>query len=228
MLQLTPILIAVASALVMYRISVWRTTRELGARSTRLVDPGLTHTFDRLAEALDIAQLPVNIYEIDPVNGMAAPDGQIYLTRGFYNRYRAGEITAEEMAGVIAHELGHVALGHSRRRMIDFGGQNAVRVVLASILGRFIPGVGILIANFLSGLLMARLSRQDEYEADAYAAALMSKAGFGTAPQISLLQKMDKLTGMAGRPPLWTASHPHTPDRIQAIEALEAKWHGNR
>ena len=40
---------------------------------------------------------------------------------------------------MIAHELGHVALGHSRRRMIDFSGQNALRTALTWCLGRFIP-----------------------------------------------------------------------------------------
>jgi putative metalloprotease len=44
------------------------------------------------------------------------------------------------MASVIAHEMGHVALGHARRRMIDFSGQNALRTALIMVLGRFIPG----------------------------------------------------------------------------------------
>ena len=86
------------------------------------------------------------------VNGLAAPDGRIFLTRGFYEKYRRGEVTAEELASVIAHELGHVALGHTRRRMIDFSGQNAIRVALASVLGRILPGLGVWIANMLTTL----------------------------------------------------------------------------
>jgi putative metalloprotease len=70
--------------------------------------------------------------------------------------------------------------------MIDFSGQNAIRVALATVLGRFIPGLGIWIANMLTTLLAARLSRQDEYEADAYASALLVKSGIGTGPQKSL------------------------------------------
>ena len=84
------------------------------------------------------------------------------------------------MAAVIAHELGHVALGHSRRRMIDFSGQNAIRTALIMVLSRFIPGLGILIANTLTSLIAARLSRGDEYEADEYATALLIKSGIGT------------------------------------------------
>ncbi|MEY3003489.1 MAG: hypothetical protein RLZZ491_665 [Pseudomonadota bacterium] len=225
MLKLTPILLAIGYALVMYQFSAWRTARELDARSTELADPGLRALLDRLAHALGIARIRVNIYEVEPVNGLAAPDGRIFLTRGFYNKYRAGEVTGEELASVIAHELGHVALGHARRRMIDFSGQNAVRVVLATVLGRFVPGVGVWIANLLAGLLAARLSRQDEYEADAYAAALMTKAGLGTGPQKSLFIKLEALTGLGGRGmPAWLMSHPKTEDRVRAIEALEARW----
>ncbi len=225
MLKLTPILLAIGYALVMYQFSAWRTKRELDTRSTELADPRLRALTQRMAEALGVERIRVNIYEIEPVNGLAAPDGRIFLTRGFYDKYRAGEVTGEELASVIAHELGHVALGHSRRRMIDFSGQNAVRVVLATLLGRFIPGLGIWIANLLTGMLAARLSRQDEYEADAYAAALMTKAGLGTGPQKALFLKLEGLTGMGGRGmPVWLMSHPKTSDRIRAIEALEARW----
>lgn len=225
MLKLTPILLAIGYALVMYQFSAWRTARELDARSTELADPRLRGLMERMAHALGVERIRVHIYEVAPVNGLAAPDGRIFLTRGFYDKYRAGEVTGEELASVIAHELGHVALGHARRRMIDFSGQNAVRVVLAKVLGRFIPGVGVWIANLLAGLLAARLSRQDEYEADAYAAALMTKAGLGTGPQKSLFIKLEGLTGLGGRGmPAWMMSHPKTADRVRAIEALEARW----
>jgi putative metalloprotease len=225
MLKLTPILLAIGYALVMYQFSAWRTKRELDAKSTELADPQLRGLMTRLAEALGVERIRVNIYEVEPVNGLAAPDGRIFLTRGFYNKYRAGEVTGDELASVVAHELGHVALGHSRRRMIDFSGQNAVRVALATVLGRLVPGVGIWIANMLAGMLAARLSRQDEYEADAYAAALLTKAGIGTAPQKSLFLKLEALTGMGGRGmPAWLMSHPKTTDRVRAIEALEARW----
>ncbi|PJI92103.1 putative metalloprotease [Yoonia maricola] len=225
MIKLMPILLAVLYGLAMYRFSVWRTKRELDANSTELADPILKVLMDRMAQALDIDRIKVHIYEIEPVNGLAAPDGRIFITRGFFNKYRTGEVTSEEMASVIAHEMGHVALGHSRRRMIDFSGQNAMRTALAMILGRFIPGVGPWIANGLMSLLAARLSRSDEFEADAYASALLVKAGIGTEPQKSLFKKLETLTGARGASmPAWVMSHPKTPQRIAAIEANEAKW----
>lgn len=225
MIKLLPILLAVAYGLVMYRFSAWRTARELDEKSTLLADPALEPAFAKMAEALDLPRIKVNIYEIDPVNGLAAPDGRIFITRGFYNKFKAGEVSADEIASVIAHELGHVALGHSRRRMIDFSGQNAMRAALGMILGRIIPGIGVWIANTLTTLVAARLSRNDEYEADAYAAALLSKAGIGVAPQISLFEKLESLTqSNAGRAPAWLLSHPKTTERIAALRKLEARW----
>jgi putative metalloprotease len=229
MLKFWPIFLAVLYGIVMYRFSAWRTGKELDARSTELADPLLKHLTDQMAQALDIERIRVHIYEIDPVNGLAAPDGRIFITRGFFNKYRAGEVTSDELASVIAHELGHVALGHSRRRMIDFSGQNAMRTALALILSRFVPGFGIYIANALTSLLAARLSRADEYEADAYAAALLTKAGIGTAPQKSLFRKLEALTKTnMGAMPAWFLSHPKTQDRIAAIEKLETEWHGSQ
>ena len=225
MLKFTPILIAIIYALVMYKFSAWNTARTLDQQSTLLNDPDLDLLNLDMARALDLPKIKVHIYEIEPINGLAAPDGRIFITRGFFNKYKSGEVSAAEMASVIAHELGHVALGHSRRRMIDFSGQNAIRVALATVLGRIIPGVGVWIANMLTSMLAARLSRSDEYEADADASALLTKPGIGTAPQKSLFKKLDTLTGSLGAgTPAWLLSHPKTAERIAAIEAREAKW----
>jgi putative metalloprotease len=225
MIKLLPILAAVLYGLVVYRFSVWKTRRDLDARSTELADARLKALTDRMARALGLDRIRVHIYEVAPVNGLAAPDGRIFITRGFFDRYRAGEVSAEELASVIAHELGHVALGHARRRMIDFSSQNAIRVVLVTLLNRVIPGIGAMIAGALTSLIATRLSRQDEYEADAYAAALLTKSGIGTGPQKALFGKLDALTQSGGGGmPAWLMTHPGTPDRIAAIETLERRW----
>jgi putative metalloprotease len=197
----------------------------LDQQSRPLTDPAITRLTDRMAQAMDLPKIEVNVFEVEPVNGLAAPDGRIFLTRGFLNRKARGEVTAEELASVIAHELGHVALGHVRRRMIDFTGQNAVFVLLSTFLNRFLPFIGIWIANLISTALMARLSRRDEFEADAYASALLIKAGIGTGPQKSLFRKLEALTkSRAEGIPAWLLSHPRTTERIAAIEANEARW----
>ncbi len=225
MFKVMPILLALLYGLVAYRFSVWRTEKALDAQSTELADRNLKQLCDRMAAALDLPRIKVHVYEIAPVNGLAAPDGRIFITRGFYNKYLEGEVTGEELASVIAHELGHVALGHSRRRMIDFSGQNALRAALGMMLSRFLPGIGVWIANSLASLLAAKLSRNDEYEADEYAAALLTKAGIGVAPQKALFAKLEALTQTnMGTMPAWLLSHPKTAERIAALETLEAKW----
>ncbi len=209
----------------MYRFSVWRTHRELDAQSTELMDPGLKKLTDQMARALDLPRIHVHVYEIEPVNGLAAPDGRIFITRGFLKEYHAGRVTGEELASVIAHELGHVALGHARKRMIDFSGQNALRTVLTMMISRFLPGAGVYIARMLTRLVAAGLSRKDEYEADAYATALLIKSGIGAEGQKSLFTKLDALTkSRGGVMPAWLMSHPKTYDRIAAIEKNEADW----
>ncbi|MBU2993639.1 M48 family metallopeptidase [Octadecabacter sp. 1_MG-2023] len=225
MLKFLPILFAIGYGIVMYRLSSWRLAKELDAKSTELADAKLRDLTAEMAKVVDLPRIKVNIYEVDPVNGLAAPDGRIFITRGFYKKYQEGAVTAEEMASVIAHELGHVALGHSRRRMIDFSGQNALRTALAMVLSRFIPGLGPMIANAAMSMLMARLSRSDEYEADAYASALLIKTGIGTQAQKDLFTKLEHLTGAHGASqPAWLLSHPKTNERIAAIEANEINW----
>jgi putative metalloprotease len=97
--------------------------------------------------------------------------------------------------------------------------------MLSALLDRFLPFIGIWIARLISTALAARLSRRDEHEADAYASALLVKAGIGTGPQKSLFRKLGALTGGHGTgTPAWLLSHPATEDRIRAIEAREQKW----
>jgi putative metalloprotease len=223
MLKLTPLLIAVAYGLVAYLFSSWRLKAKLNEASTPLSEPSLAPLLTDMARALDVPQIKAFVYEISTINGLAAPDGRIFLTRGMLDKYKAGEIDAAEIASVIAHELGHVALGHTKRRMVDFSGQNAVRAVLIQILGRIIPGLGIMLANFLTSILAAKMSQSDEYEADAYASALLTKAGIGTGGQKTLLLKLGKMGGGGGMP-AWLLSHPKPAARVAAIETNERRW----
>ena len=228
-MKIIPIILPLVYGLAMFRLSAWRLNRTLKNQSSLLADKQLLKPIQRLADALDLESISVNIYEIEPINGLAAPDGKIFITRGFYNKFTSGEITGNELASVIAHELGHVALGHSRRRMIDFSGQNALRMALGSILSRIIPGLGGIIANFLSNLLMARLSRTDEFEADEYASALMMKSGIGVEHQISMFEKLEKLSGNnANLQPAWLLSHPKTKKRIEKIQENLLKWNAKQ
>ena len=224
MMRYLPFLLLIAYLAAMWFFSSWRMKRELAQRSTPLDHPRLLPVLERLGKAMDLPPVRAHVYEIAPVNGLATPDGRIFLTRGFIDKLDEGKVTEAELASVIAHELGHVAHGHARRRLVDFAGQNALRVALGSVLGRFIPFVGPWLAGLAIAAIAARLSRDDEYEADAFASALMIKAGLGTAPQKNLFRKLDRLGGMVASGPAWMLSHPPATQRIAAIERLEAEW----
>ena len=217
-----PIALAGLYGIVMFQFSSWSLKRQLSRQSNPLIDKNLERIMAKFAKALEVDKIRINIFETEPINGLAAPDGRIFITRGFYNKYKNGDVTVEEISSVVAHELGHVALGHIRRRMIDFSGQNAVRAALGALLSRLIPGLGGYIASFIGSLLMAKLSRRDEYEADEYASALMIKSGLGIEPQISMFKKLDKISNLQGTVPAWLMSHPPAQERINSIKQVHA------
>lgn len=220
---LIPIVLAGLYGIVMFQFSAWSMKRQLSQQSNPLLDPNLEKIMLKFANVLEVEKIRINIFETEPINGLAAPDGRIFITRGFYKKYQNGDITAEEISSVVAHELGHVALGHIRRRMIDFSGQNAVRAALGALLSRLVPGLGGMIASIIGNLLMAKLSRQDEYEADEYASALMIKSGLGIEPQVSMFKKLDKISNQQGSVPAWLMSHPPTQERINSIKTKHTK-----
>ncbi len=224
---LIPVLLTLVIGWVSMRLSLARTRRALEATARPLSDAGLDRQLQRLARALEVERIAVRVLPDDRVNGMADADGRIYLTRGFLARRARGEVTDEELASVVAHELGHVAHGHAQRRMIDVTGQNAVLTAASTILHRIVPFIGPWIAQHAGAAVLARLSRRDEFEADAWASALLIRAGIGTGPQKSLFAKLEGLTGSADAGLLaWLRSHPRAAERIAAIEANEARWLG--
>ncbi|MDE2791160.1 MAG: M48 family metalloprotease [Paracoccaceae bacterium] len=223
-LKIAPILLAILWGLGVYLFSARRSLKELDRKSKRLGDRRIGDLVATMARALDLEEIRVFVHETPIINGLASADGRVFITRGFLDKYHLGQVTAEELSTVVAHELGHLALGHTRKRLVDFAALNAFRVLVHVVIGRFVPFIGGYIAAFLTSLFTARLSQASEYEADRFAATLLMKSGIGTAPQKSLFQKLNALTGFGSQPPAWLASHPKPEARIAAIEALEAKW----
>ena len=143
----------------------------------------------------------------------------------------AADIPAADIPAVVARLRKTFATGRTRdvawrkrqlealERMVTEN-EPAIADALAQDLGR--KPFESWLADIVTSLLAARLSRQDEYEADAYAAALLTKAGIGTAPQISLFRKLMAMGAASG--PAWLTSHPATRERIAAIEHLTANW----
>ena len=199
-------------------------SKKLKKKSKIFHDPVIDNYLKAFQSILDLSKLKVYVLDEKQINGLVTPDGNIYITQGFINQYKLGQVSGVELTSVIAHELGHLALGHTKKRLITFSAVSAISLVISTVLSRLIPYLGSIIGRYLSQVVISGLSRKDEFEADSYAAALLTKSGIGTAPQISLLKKIEKLTGIASSNITWTLSHPSPEQRIKAIRDLEASW----
>lgn len=227
MIALLPVFLFLATSFLSVGLSLWQTRKKLEETSVPLKDPDLERAFARLARALDINRVPVWIHENETYNAFATFDNKVYVTSAFVNAWRQGKVHADELTSVIAHELGHVACGHSKKRLAQFVLQSGVRAALMGSINRVLPGVGHFLANIVQNLLAKSLSRKDEFEADRFASALLIKAGLGVEPQVRMFESLERLNGRRGHQgPVWFASHPPTSERIAAIRRNEASWLG--
>jgi Zn-dependent protease with chaperone function len=163
----------------------------------------------RLAAAAGLPVAPdVAVLASRIPNAVALPGGRIYLFEGLLDRAES----LDEIAGVLAHEMGHVAHRDGLRKLIQAGGSSF-------LLGLFfgdVTGSGTLI---LAGRLVLEgaYSRDAERAADRSAAATMSSLGRSPRPMGLLLQRIDK----GGEMPALLASHPLTQDRLRFLESHE-------
>ena len=221
------ILIAVAFVVVfLWKVNALASGRALRRQSRTLHNDQIEALMGRLAGAAGIDRIDVRVLPQPMINGLVTPSGDIYVTQGLVRAFQSGKVSPHEFTSVIAHELGHLALGHAKRRIVDVSAAQAASIVLGGVLARFIPYFGWLIARWLSSAFIATLSRQDEFDADAYATALMVRAGLGAEPQARMLEKLEHLTPAGGGsgPVSWLASHPPVPERAEAIRRNANRW----
>ena len=217
LLKFAPIIGIVVYAWFAMRGSEAALRRELDGKSLRLADGPLLSAVQRFRGAIGIEALQVDVYDIEPINGLAAPDGRIFLTRGLIDKYREGMFTKDEIAAVIAHEIGHLALGHHDRRKKAWKVETAARAAAMAVLPRLVMGPLSYVTGIVMKSLHMRLSRNDEFQADAFAVALLGRSGFDPRASITLLEKLDRLAEGRGAPISWLASHPPTPKRISTL-----------
>lgn len=165
----------------------------------------------------DIPPLRVRVYDIPIMNAFALPGGYIVLTRGLLREAS----DPGEVAGVLAHEVGHVAHHHPEAQMIRIAGMQ----VLISVATGTSGGNN---ASSLAGLAaILKSSRDAEREADAYAVAMLSAARVDPMALKLFLEKILKEEGkFSGRvfSNLGTvfSTHPVTTERIAQIKPLPA------
>jgi len=166
----------------------------------------------RLEAAASLSQpLRASVVRRDEANAVALPGGQVYVFRGLIAKAE----NADEVAGVIAHEIGHVAHRDGTKAVLQGAG---LSFLFGMLLGDFVGGGAVVFSA--KKVLQSSYSREAESAADAYGADLMNKAGGDAHALATILARI----GGATEPGMTILlNHPETRARVAAInKAAEA------
>jgi len=157
------------------------------------------------------------ILATDEVNALAVPGGHVYVTRGLLAQAKPDD---DELAGVLAHEIAHVARGHSAK-MIEKSSQVSILLeILTHKSGKSTQALGQLAQN----LYLQSYSRDEESEADWYGIGYAYHAGKDPRGLKRFFEELQRLQG--GQQPrgveVYFSSHPQTSDRIKRAEKRAA------
>jgi len=194
-------------------------SQQVEASSKLINDPVITEYVNRVGQNLvrnSDAQVPftIKIVDTDDINAFALPGGFFYVDSGLI---LAADNEAE-LAGVMAHEIAHVAACHAAREMSRGQLMNLASIPLIFVGG----GIGYAIQNVASLAMpmgFLKFTRSFESEADFLGVQYMYKAGYD--PQ-SLTAFFEKVKAMEKQRPGSLAkafdTHPQTPDRIEKTQ----------
>ena len=154
-------------------------------------------------------------------NAFALPGGKVGLYTGIFQVAK----NQDQLAAVVAHEIGHVVSRHHEERLTRQAGAQGVLQLLGALLGsRY--GEGAANAAVQGGGILAQTgfllpgSRTQESEADVVGQQLMEQAGFDPRQAVNLWQNMIAAGG--SRPPEWLSTHPDPQSRIGELRSRAA------
>ena len=153
----------------------------------------------------------VNLIGSKQINAFCMPGGKIAFYTGILDQL---QLTDDEVAMVMGHEVAHALREHARERM----GKTAATSIGANVLSQLL-GAGAIGQQLIGGgaqLLTLRFSREDETEADLVGMELGARAGYNPRAGITLWQKM--AAANKGAPPQWLSTHPSGNTRIAEME----------
>jgi predicted Zn-dependent protease len=162
----------------------------------------------------------IQVLDSPVVNAFAVPGGYVYLTRGIL-AYLNDEA---ELAGVVAHEIGHIAARHSAQQQskaqlaqLGLGLGSVVSKTFRKYAGVAQAGVGLLFLSF---------SRGNEREADALGVEYSAKDGYDSRHMANLFVSLERLNPGESRGglPGWFSTHPNPENRIAAIQRDSQVW----
>ncbi len=148
------------------------------------------------------------------INAFALPGGPMFLNRGMIEAAK----TEGEVAGVMAHEISHVALRHGTAQATK-GERFQLGALAGQVLGAVVGGTaGSIIAQgsqFGLGTYFLKFSREYERQADLLGAQILARAGYDPRQMANMFKTIEAQGG--GRQPEWLSSHPNPGNRYEAI-----------
>lgn len=157
------------------------------------------------------------------INAFALPGGQMFLTAALYDRLE----TEGQVAGVMAHEIGHVLARHSAQRIAQM--QLTQGLTGAAVIATYDPDnprsqQTAQVAALIGQLVNMRFSRDDELESDRLGVRLMAESGYDPRSLIDVMRVLDEAS-QGARPPEFFSTHPNPENRVQEIEqAIAAEF----
>ena len=162
----------------------------------------------------------VNLIGSKQINAFCMPGGKIAFYTGILEKL---QLTDDEVAMVMGHEMAHALREHARARMAKSEATNIGLRLGAQLLG--LGNMGDLAANLGGQLLNLKFSRGDESDADLVGLELAARAGFNPEAAVVLWRKMGEATGNQGGL-AFLSTHPSGPDRIRELQNNVPKVQG--
>ncbi|MBN8613874.1 MAG: M48 family metallopeptidase [Deltaproteobacteria bacterium] len=197
---------------------------DLAATGETVTDPRVVSFVEAIVARLEESGPPsehdyrVSVIENDEVNAFALPGGQIVVWTGLIREAES----AEQIAGVLAHELAHVERRHGLRNVAHRAGiAIGLRLLVAIFLGGDLDGFTSLAADVAVIAASNDYGQDQESEADADAVARMHAAGLDPNALAGFFRVMSR-AGVGELPAFasWLSTHPDHETRITAIESL--------
>jgi predicted Zn-dependent protease len=155
----------------------------------------------------------VNVVSSKELNAWCMPGGKIAVYTGLIEQL---QITDDELAGVMGHEIAHALREHGREKVGQATGVNVAAALGGALIGAYFgvdAGLGQSVIGSVGDLTFMRPnSRAFEQEADRIGVELAARAGYDPSAAITLWEKMGRVAG--GQPPQWLSTHPSHESRI--------------